>query len=88
MEQTRLNELKEWISPRIIDKRVWALSEGPYHELHDFRKVMELLRAGLLGNGRKLRSIGFSLNPLETEAVMEAGTMSLCGKNMEVYLDT
>ena len=88
MEQTRLNRLKEWITLRITEKRTWTLSDGPYHELHDFRRVMELLRAGLLGNGRKLRSIGFSLNPLRTETVMEADTMSLRGEDMEVNHDT
>jgi len=87
MEQTRLNQLKDWVTLRITEHSGWALSDGPYHELQDFRKVMELLRAGLLGSGRKLKSIGFLLQPLESETVIEVGSMALRGKNMMVNVD-
>ena len=88
MEQTRLNELREWVALRTGDTNAWALSDGPYSELRDFRKVMELLGAGLLGNGRKLRSVGFTLHPLEAEMVVTADRMTLRGRDMKVLNDT
>ena len=84
MEQTRLNLLKNWIGMRIPASGGWALSEGPYQELSDFQKVMELARAGLLSNGKKLRSIDFTLTPLDREAALQAQTMSLRGRDMEI----
>jgi hypothetical protein len=84
MEQTRLNLLKNWIDKRITAEGGWALSDGPYSELPDFQKVMELVRAGLLGNGKKLRSIDFALTPLEREMALQVQTMSLRGRDMVI----
>jgi hypothetical protein len=84
MEQTRLKLLKDWIEARITVAGGWNLSDGPYNGLPDFQNVMDLVRAGLLGNGKKLRSIDFTLTPLERETALQAQTMSLRGNDMAI----
>jgi hypothetical protein len=84
MEQTRLNLLKSWIEMRFSDKGVWNLSDGPYDVLPDFPKVMELARAGLLGSGKKLKSIDFTLTPLEHEVTLQAQKMLLRCQDMQI----
>ncbi len=88
MEQTRLNILKSWIEERILPDGHWRISDGPYNDLSDFPKIMELARAGLLGNGKKLKSIDFSLTPLELDAILGAQQMTLRCKDMEVRKTT
>jgi len=84
MEQTRLNLLKEWIRLRVASGNNWKFSDGPYSDLSDFQKVIELARAGILGNGKKLRSIDFSLTPLESETVLQAQRISIRCNDMEI----
>lgn len=84
MEQTRLNLLKEWLQSRIITGSSWKFSDGPYAALPDFQKVIELARAGILANGKKLRSIDFTLTPLENEAVLQADRISIRCNDMEI----
>lgn len=84
MEQTRLNLLKNWIEMRILQGDTWNFSDGPFDALSDFPKVMELARAGLLGNGKKLKSIDFALKPLDQNTILEIPQMSLRCKNMEI----
>ena len=83
MEQTRLNLLKSWVEERFAGDS-WKFSHGPYGDLDDFQKLIELVRAGILGNGRKLRSIDFSLTPLENETLLQAQEMSLRCNDMEI----
>lgn len=84
MEQTRLNQLKYWVQSRIADSGEWKFSDGPFADLSDFQKVIELARAGILGSGKKLKSINFTLTPLQEETVLRAEKLSLRCNDMEV----
>ncbi|HEX2957559.1 MAG TPA: hypothetical protein VHO70_12050 [Chitinispirillaceae bacterium] len=84
MEQTRLNLLKEWLQSRISSGGNWKFSDGPYAELSDFQKVIELARAGILGNGKKLKSIEFTLTPLEIETVLKTDKITIRCNDMEI----
>jgi hypothetical protein len=84
MEQTRLNHLKEWIQSRIAAGNSWKFSDGPYSGLSDFQKVIDLARAGILGNGKKLKSIDFTLTPLQNETVLQAEKISIRCNDMEI----
>lgn len=84
MEQTRLNLLKEWIQSRIASSGNWKFSDGPYADLSDFQKVIELARAGMLGNGKKLKSIDYSLTPLENQTVLQTEKLSIRCNDMEL----
>ncbi len=84
MEQTRLNLLKEWLQSRIVPGNNWKFSVGPYTGLPDLQKTLELARAGILGNGKKLKSIDFMLTPLESETVLQADRISIRCNDMEI----
>ena len=84
MEQTRLNHLKEWIKNRTSQDGTWKFSDGPYAGLPDFQKLIELARAGILGNGKKLRSIDFTLTPLDEKTELNADDMTIKCNDMEI----
>jgi hypothetical protein len=84
MEQARLNVLKEWITFRASPTGTWKFSDGPYAGLPDFQKLIELARAGILGNGKKLKSIDFSLTPLEDTTMLKANEATMKCNDMEI----
>lgn len=62
LEQARLEHLKQWIIRKLItDNQLVRVSEGTFDHLDDFGRIIELAKGGLLDNGRKLNSIGYSL---------------------------
>lgn len=73
MEQERLNKLAAWLG------EIWPtgdfdralISHAVFRGSSDLQRIIELARAGILGNGRKLRSVGYRLEPLDKDIALE-----------------
>lgn len=66
LEQARIQKLSGWIRGVLgageePDGR--PLSRGAYTEPEDFRRIMELSKAGLLGKGKRLHRVGYDMSP-------------------------
>ncbi len=62
VEQAKLNELENWIKtnlPGIVNEV--SISDGKYESIEDLKKIVELIKAGYLGNGKKLCNINLKL---------------------------
>ena len=66
MEQERLKKLSQWLSETglVGDFAETLLSRGDFQSGDDLGRILELARAGILAEGRKLRSVGYSVTPL------------------------
>lgn len=67
LEQARLQRLGGWLQAALGKDRLAAgvpLSHGRYESVADFTRILELSKAGLLGEGRRLRRVGFCLSPV------------------------
>ena len=66
LEQARLERLSAWVADvlgRITEPEGRRLSQGDFTKAEDFQRIMELSKAGLLGNGRRLRRVGYGMTP-------------------------
>lgn len=63
VEQKRLALLQEWLATKVITPAQASalLAEGRFDTFDDLARVMELVKTGRLGRGRKLAQIGYSL---------------------------
>lgn len=67
MEQKRLALLREWLAAKVITPAQTSalLADARFDDFDDLARVMELVKSGQLGHGRKLASIGYALNVLD-----------------------
>jgi len=75
MERARLERLKDWLEATIgvpYDERLPRVSLGAFTEFDDFVRIMELTRAGLLGEGRRLRTVKYRVEAGNDEEVTVA----------------
>ena len=66
LEQARLERLCTWMTEvlgRIDENEGRRLSQGAFTEIEDFYRIMDVCKAGLLGRGRRLRRVGYSVVP-------------------------
>ncbi len=63
IEQRRLEQLKIWLHENIITSSQLSalLADGRYERYEDLTQIIELVKAGKLGHGKKLASINFIL---------------------------
>ncbi len=88
MEQKRLALLREWLLARVIapSQASALLADGSFNSFQDLVHVIDLVKAGKLGRGKKLASIGYALREpgsttstiaiTSTNASTNAGTTS------------
>jgi hypothetical protein len=92
MEESRLHALAEWINQRglapLTDAEERYLSEGAFHTLTDFQRIVEFSRAGLLGRGLKLTKIGLHVAATETHTAVELDRNRLAFKELIVRKNT
>jgi len=85
-EEARLARLREWIAAHLITPDVpspWPLSAGRFETFEDLVRVVELARSGLLGGGKKLAEIDFTLQPEpETDVTLATTQQSLTCSEM------
>ncbi|MBN1981191.1 MAG: hypothetical protein JW795_06645 [Chitinivibrionales bacterium] len=86
MEQTRLARLKAWVEERFatVSSRQWRLSQGPYASFDDLQMVIELAKAGLLSNGKKLRSVDLAAEILSETVRLSQERMNLACRDTEI----
>ena len=62
LEEARLEQLKEWIIARLATNGdMVPVSEGTYTGMNDFERIMQLAKCGLFNDGRRLKSIDYTL---------------------------
>jgi hypothetical protein len=67
LEQARLERLGVWVQTALGPEKLASgtrLSRGFFDAPDDFVRIMELSKAGLLGEGRRLRRVGYGLTPV------------------------
>ncbi len=69
MEERRLDVLAAWMTDHGImpdEGTSMHLSSGNYAEFNDFARIMETVRSGILGNGKRLAKIGAAADITDT----------------------
>ena len=72
LEQARLARLGEWVAGVLRDGDLAAgarLSRGFFATYGDFGQIMDLGKAGLLGEGQRLARVGYRLSPVPGQPV-------------------
>lgn len=88
MDEARLSRLREWLQEKILvgDAGQGLLSNGNLDRFDDFFKLVELARAGLLNDGKRLAGIDYILHPEQREVLLTIAEQSLRHPDMTVSL--
>ncbi len=70
LNEARLQQLRQWVEKTQPDLPS-ALSTGCYSEFGDLTSIMELVRNGILNNGRNLAKVGLQIDPASHPATVE-----------------
>ena len=65
MERARLERLRGWLEVTVglpYQETPQRVSQGAYTDPEDFLRLMDLARAGMLGEGRKLRNVRYRID--------------------------
>jgi hypothetical protein len=86
LEQKRLALLQAWVERHVLPPGVVGalLAAGRFDEFDDLVRVMELVKAGQLGRGRKLATIGYRLEDGDGRDCLEADDYLLTVPEMRV----
>ena len=84
MDEARLKALRQWIADTIPfdETGTGALSKAKFLNFDDFSKVIELARAGLLADGKRLSRIDYQLTPQHWQILQAVNDFSLCCPEM------
>jgi hypothetical protein len=93
MEEARLENLKLWLEQKILPVSETGatspvqVSKGKFSNPEDFPRILELSKTGILGNGKKLKRIGYRLatTSLETRIILERQRLEF--REMELSYD-
>lgn len=80
MEERRLEVLSAWMKDHGImpdEETSIHLSSGQYANFNDFARIMETVRSGILGNGKRLEKIGATADITDTPAVVSTDASKL-----------
>jgi hypothetical protein len=88
MDEARLSLLKQWLEEKILvrEPERGLLSEGNFTSFDDFLRLIELARAGLLADGKRLASIEYTLQPEQREVLLTIAEQSLRHPEMTISL--
>lgn len=88
LDQARLEALHGWMLATLGasgGRDAMRLSRGSYADAQDFFRVMELVKAGILGDGARLRRVGYAMTPEpDCEAVIAVDDQRLTLAEMVV----
>lgn len=86
MDEARLALLKLWLQEKIVvgNSECGLLSAGNLTFFDDFLRLVELARAGLLADGKRLSSIDYVLQPEQQEVLLNIAEQSLRHPEMTV----
>ena len=87
MDEARLKALRQWIADTIPfdESGTGALSRAEFHHFDDFSNVIELARAGLLADGKRLSRIDYHLTPRQRQILQAVKDFSLCCPEMTLH---
>jgi hypothetical protein len=87
MDETRLAQLREWLEEKIVvgEARHWLISEGKFTSYDDFSRLIELAKAGLLSDGKRLARIDYTLQPESRQILLSIKDQSLCYPDMTIF---
>ncbi|MDX9861968.1 MAG: hypothetical protein RBS99_13740 [Rhodospirillales bacterium] len=80
IEERRLERLADWMRRHGVAPdggQAARLSSASIGAFDDFARLLEIMRSGLLGNGRRLARIGLAAEPLDDTAVVATDDASL-----------
>lgn len=88
MDEARLAQLKQWLQEKIMveESETGLLSAGNFTSFDDFLRLIELARAGLLANGKRLANIEYILQPEQREVLLTIAEQSLRHPEMRISL--
>ncbi|MBN2448987.1 MAG: hypothetical protein JXR77_01275, partial [Lentisphaeria bacterium] len=90
LEQARLERLRDWLVPALGGSDLLALgrrlSQAAFIEPEDFPRIMDLTKAGMLGQGAKLRRIGLHMDPADGTAQVAVEDQRLTFTDLTVRL--
>lgn len=86
MEEARLSQLKEWLHQKILlgEAKESLISNGKLDCFDDFFKLVELARAGLLNDGKRLATIDYILHPEQRQVLLTIAEQSLHHPEMTI----
>ena len=86
MDEARLTLLRDWLQEKILLEKTehGLLSTGKFDSFDDFLKLVELARAGLLNDGKRLASIDYILQPEQREVLLTIADQSLRHPDMTI----
>lgn len=87
LEERRLEALADWMRGHGVmpgDAETTRLSVAAVAGFDDFARLMEVMRAGVLGNGRRLAKIGAVVEILAETATAETGGASLAFHDLAI----
>ncbi|MBU0946107.1 MAG: DUF2397 family protein [Proteobacteria bacterium] len=78
MDEARLASLEKWLQEKVLSPPAnGQVEKGDFGEFADFPRIMELARAGLLGEGKRLASIALLLQAAEERAKLDFASCQL-----------
>ncbi len=80
LDEARLMRLRDWMQEAGLAPETEApvqVSTGTFAGQEDFAKLIELARHGLLGQGVRLRKLGYTLTPDARQVKVQAAELSL-----------
>ena len=88
MDEARLALLKNWLQEKLCNtnEAVTHVSSGCFDCFNDCQNIMDLAKAGILNNGKRLNRIHYSLSPQEKkkQILFQIGECSLKCCEMEI----
>ena len=86
VEQFKLDNLLKWIEEKILGmSSEISVANGKFNEMGDFKKIIELIKAGHLGNGKKLKKINYILNIGDEESCVNIDGRTLEFKQLLLH---
>jgi hypothetical protein len=87
MDEARLKALSLWIADRIPfdETGTGALSRAEFDSFNDFTKVIELARAGILSDGKRLSRLDYRLSTKQHQILQAVKEFALCCPEMQLF---
>ncbi|GBE29357.1 hypothetical protein BMS3Bbin04_00369 [bacterium BMS3Bbin04] len=79
LEKEQLARLVAWLNEQVFvgSEQTVRLAAGRFAEFDDLASVLQLIKTGMLGKGKKLINVGYSLAELDGRDQLEAGRYQL-----------
>ena len=87
VEQAKLNDLQDWINTNFSeDMNHVTILDGISKGMGDYKKIIELIKAGYLGDGKKLKKINLKLD-FDLQKMMHIKSGNMIFESKEIVLN-